>query len=76
MKDIKVGDIVKVYGHLSDECRPGMAPYMRGDKAEIINVTSEDEITIKCFDKPYTDEVHPKQCRMFKRRKPCKKCGK
>jgi hypothetical protein len=76
MRDFKVGDIVKVYGHIDEKCRPGFQPFLYGSKAEITLITSFDCITVKTLDKLYESEVHLKQCRMFKRRKPCKKCGK
>lgn len=76
MKDFKIGDIVRVYGNIDEKCRPGMQPYLRGDKAEIISVVSEDEITVQTLDKFYISEVHPKQCRMLSRRKPCETCSK
>jgi predicted extracellular nuclease len=73
MKDFKVGDIVRVYGNVDTY-------YLRGDSAEITHVTFKDEITVIIKSSGVTNNliatVHPKQCRMLERRKPCKKCGK
>ncbi len=65
MNKFKVGDRVKVYGHIAD-CGKYQG-YYRGHKAIVTDIVdAKDELRIKFVHGDLEAEVHPRQCRKIK----------
>lgn len=69
----KIGDIIKVYGTITDNYNADLQFYCRGHKAKVIFAWhGGEELTVKMLKDGTTcggteTEVHPMQCRKVKK---------